>query len=85
MSRREFVKPAALRRISLSNSRAALGEAPRFDARETLPGRNIWNPAARGAGRIDGPAKVTGAKIYASEFSRSQPSRGPTQPTPSSA
>ncbi len=27
-----------------------------------------WNPAATGAGRIDGVAKVTGAKLYASDF-----------------
>ena len=29
---------------------------------------NRWNPAATGAGRIDGVAKVTGAKLYASDF-----------------
>ena len=39
-----------------------------FAARETLPGRQNWNPAANGAGRIDGVAKVTGAKLYASDF-----------------
>ena len=49
----------------------ALGDRPRkpaFAARETLPGRQCWNPAATGAGRIDGVAKVTGAKLYASDF-----------------
>jgi CO/xanthine dehydrogenase Mo-binding subunit len=30
--------------------------------------RQGWNPAATGAGRIDGVAKVTGAKLYASDF-----------------
>ena len=36
---------------------------------ETLPGRRSWNPAATpGGGRIDGPAKVAGAKLYASDF-----------------
>jgi CO/xanthine dehydrogenase Mo-binding subunit len=39
-----------------------------FAARETLPGRQGWNPAATGVGRIDGVAKVTGAKLYASDF-----------------
>ena len=39
-----------------------------FAARETLPGRQRWNPAADGAGRIDGVVKVTGAKLYASDF-----------------
>ena len=43
-------------------------EEPAFAARETLPGRQRWNPAATGAGRIDGVAKVTGAKLYASDF-----------------
>ena len=33
-----------------------------------MPGPNGWNPAATGAGRIDGPAKVTGSKLYASDF-----------------
>ena len=33
-----------------------------------LPGRRNWNPAANGAGRVDGVAKVTGAKLYASDF-----------------
>jgi CO/xanthine dehydrogenase Mo-binding subunit len=39
-----------------------------FPARATLPGRTKWNPAADGAGRVDGVAKVTGAKLYASDF-----------------
>ena len=54
--------------IALSLSRLASAEAPAFAARETLPGRGNWNPAANGAGRIDGVAKVTGAKLYASDF-----------------
>jgi CO/xanthine dehydrogenase Mo-binding subunit len=41
---------------------------PDFITRETLPGRAGWNPAARGFGRIDGVTKVTGAKIYSSDF-----------------
>jgi CO/xanthine dehydrogenase Mo-binding subunit len=67
-SRREFVKLATASGIALSLSRLAIAEEPGFAARETLPGRLGWNPAATGAGRIDGVAKVTGAKLYASDF-----------------
>ena len=67
-SRREFVKLVAASGIALSLSRLATAEEPRFAARETLPGRQRWNPAATGIGRIDGVAKVTGAKLYASDF-----------------
>ena len=67
-SRREFVKLATASGIALSLSRLATAEEPGFAARETLPGRQGWNPAATGAGRIDGVAKVTGAKLYASDF-----------------
>src|SRR6516225_9452408 len=67
-SRREFVKWVTASGIALSLSRVALAEEPEFAARETLPGRQRWNPAATGAGRIDGVAKVTGAKLYASDF-----------------
>src|SRR4029077_11460918 len=68
MSRREFVKSATAGGIVLSLSRLALAEAPGFATRETLPGRQAWNPAATGAGRIDGVAKVTGANLHASDF-----------------
>src|SRR5438874_8349048 len=67
-SRREFVKWASASGIALSLSRLAAAEQPNFAARETLPGRQGWNPAATGVGRIDGVAKVTGAKLYASDF-----------------
>ena len=67
-SRREFVKWVTASGIALSLSRLASAEEPTFAARETLPGRQNWNPAANGAGRIDGVAKVTGAKLYASDF-----------------
>jgi CO/xanthine dehydrogenase Mo-binding subunit len=67
-SRREFVKMATASGIALTLSRLAAAEEPAFAARETLPGRGGWNPAATGAGRIDGVAKVTGAKLYASDF-----------------
>src|SRR5467141_4144771 len=67
-SRREFVKWVTASGIALSLSRLGAIEATGFPARVTLPGRGNWNPAANGAGRIDGVAKVTGAKLYASDF-----------------
>src|SRR5207237_10080137 len=68
MSRREVVKSATAGGIVLSLSRLATAEEPGFAARETLPGRQRWNPAATGVGRIDGVAKVTGSKLYAADF-----------------
>src|SRR5215475_2744610 len=68
ISRRDFVKSAAASGIALSVTPLAIAEEPNFAARETLPGRQGWNPAATGVGRIDGVAKVTGAKLYASDF-----------------
>jgi CO/xanthine dehydrogenase Mo-binding subunit len=67
-SRRQFVKLATASGIAISLSPLAIAEEPGFAARETLPGRQRWNPAATGVGRIDGVAKVTGAKLYASDF-----------------
>src|SRR5262249_2320386 len=68
ISRRAFITSVTASGIALSVSRLALAEEPGFATRETLPGRQAWNPAATGAGRIDGVAKVTGAKLYASDF-----------------
>ncbi|SHK79397.1 CO or xanthine dehydrogenase, Mo-binding subunit [Bradyrhizobium lablabi] len=67
-SRREFVKWVTASGIVLSLSRLGSTEPAGFPARATLPGREGFNPAANGAGRIDGVAKVTGAKLYASDF-----------------
>jgi CO/xanthine dehydrogenase Mo-binding subunit len=67
-SRREFVKWVTASGIALSLSRLGSAEEAGFPARAMLPGRNGWNPAVDGAGRIDGVAKVTGAKLYASDF-----------------
>jgi CO/xanthine dehydrogenase Mo-binding subunit len=67
-SRREFVKLATASGIALSLTPLATAEEPGFAVRQTLPGRQRWNPAATGVGRIDGVAKVTGAKLYASDF-----------------
>src|SRR3954462_13316129 len=66
--RREFVKWVTASGIALSLSRLAAAQEAGFPARALLPGRQHWNPAANGAGRIDGVAKVTGAKLYASDF-----------------
>jgi CO/xanthine dehydrogenase Mo-binding subunit len=68
MSRRECVQLAASSGIALTVSPLAIAAEPDFDTRETLPGRQRWNPAATGAGRIDGVAKVSGSKLYASDF-----------------
>ena len=68
ISRREFVRAGAASGIALTLTRLAAAQEPAFAARETLPGRQSWNPAATRAGRIDGVAKVTGAKLYASDF-----------------
>ncbi len=67
-SRREFLKWVTASGIALSLSRLAIGEEPSFASRETMPGLQTWNPAVNGAGRIDGVAKATGAKLYASDF-----------------
>ena len=67
-SRRDFVNLLMWNGIALSVSRLAFAEAIPFAARETLPGQKSWNPAATGAGRIDGTVKVTGAKLYAGDF-----------------
>ena len=67
-SRREFVRWVTASGISLSLSRLGAAETIGFATRETLPGQQSFNPAAKGAGRVDGVAKVTGAKLYASDF-----------------
>jgi len=67
-SRREFVKWVSASGIALSLSRLGAAEAAGLPPRAVLPGRGDWNPAANGAGRVDGVAKVTGAKLYASDF-----------------
>ncbi len=67
-SRRDFVKLLTSSGIALSVSRLASAENVPFIARETMPGRQNFNPAAGGAGRIDGVVKVTGSKLYAGDF-----------------
>ena len=67
-TRRDFVKLLTSSGIALSISRLASAGQPDFAAREILPGRENWNPAASGRGRIDALPKVTGAKLYASDF-----------------
>jgi len=67
-SRREFLRAVAACGITITLTRLAAAEEPAFAALETLPGRQQWNPAATGAGRIDAVPKVKGAKLYASDF-----------------
>src|ERR1700730_13470892 len=67
-SRREFVKWVSAGGIALSLSRLGSAQEAGFPARAAPPGRQGWDPAATGVGRIDGVAKVTGAKLYASDF-----------------
>jgi hypothetical protein len=63
------MKLAAASGITLAVSRiVSAAKVPDFAMRETLPGRQGWNPAAGAGGRIDGVVKVTGAKLYASDF-----------------
>jgi CO/xanthine dehydrogenase Mo-binding subunit len=65
LSRRELIKMGTVSGIVLSRSRLANAQVPSFVERETLPGRGVQRPAL---GRVDGMAKVTGAKLYASDF-----------------
>jgi CO/xanthine dehydrogenase Mo-binding subunit len=66
-SRREFVRWVTTSGIAVGLSRFAAAEMPGFTTRETLPGRRA-TLSSRVTGRIDGIAKVTGAKLYASDF-----------------
>src|SRR4051794_25215835 len=68
ISRREFVTSVTASGIALTMSRLAIAEEPSFAEREILPGRRRWNPVADGRGRVDAVPKVTGAKLYASDF-----------------
>jgi CO/xanthine dehydrogenase Mo-binding subunit len=68
VSRREFLRAGVASGIAFTLTRLAAAQEPAFALRETLPGRDAWNPAATRAGRIDGVVKVTGAKLYASDF-----------------
>jgi CO/xanthine dehydrogenase Mo-binding subunit len=80
MSRRQFVASSMSCGIALSVSRAGFAAIPDFATRETLPGRGSFSPAAiPGGGRIDGPAKVAGTKLYASDFRASDLPGWPAQ------
>ena len=67
-SRREFVRWVAASGIMLGLSRLVQAEANPFEQTQTLPGPAGPNPIFAGNGRIDGVAKVTGAKLYVSDF-----------------
>jgi CO/xanthine dehydrogenase Mo-binding subunit len=79
ISRREFLRASGTSGIALTLTRLALAEEPGFATRETLPGPQGWNLAATGAGRIDGVAKATGAKLYASDFRAADMAGWPSQ------
>lgn len=66
-SRREFVSWAAASGIMLAMTRIGPPQAASFDESQTLPGTAAPRPAV-GRGRVDAAAKVTGAKLYASDF-----------------
>jgi CO/xanthine dehydrogenase Mo-binding subunit len=59
------MKLAAVSGIALGMSRLMPARAATFSEHEALAARSIRRPAA---GRIDGIAKATGAKLYASDF-----------------
>ena len=65
LSRRKLIEWGAVSGIALSMSRLADAQTPSFLERETLPGRGVQSPPQ---GRVDGVAKATGAKLYASDF-----------------
>ncbi|MEP9352834.1 molybdopterin cofactor-binding domain-containing protein [Xanthobacter sp. KR7-65] len=65
-SRRDVLKWTAAGGIVLSVARLPFAEAATFESTQTMPGRAAAGRA--GAGRIDAVAKVTGAKLYASDF-----------------
>ena len=67
-SRRAFMTWLSAGGISVSLSHLGLAKDASFASHETLPGRGNFNPATKGGGRVDGVAKVTGAKLYASDF-----------------
>jgi CO/xanthine dehydrogenase Mo-binding subunit len=64
LSRRTLVKSVTAAGIALSFSRLGNANPVAFSMRETLPGKG----AASAKGRIDGASKVTGAKLYASDY-----------------
>ncbi len=68
LSRRDFLLAGTMSGIALTLGKVgvpldAMAEQPEFFARETLAGAGTRMP-----GRVDGVAKVTGAKLYVSDF-----------------
>ena len=68
LSRRALMQWVTTSGVTLSLSALGHAQPIAFATRETLPGASAFNPAVKAAGRIDGVAKVTGAKLYASDF-----------------
>lgn len=67
-SRREFMRWVAASGIAVGLSRLTPAHAAPFEEAQTLPGAAGSIPGLTGRGRIDGLAKVTGAKLYTSDF-----------------
>ena len=67
-SRRDFREFGLGGRHSAHPVAAEVGGSRQFAAARVACPAAAWNPAATGAGRIDGVAKVTSAKLYASDF-----------------
>jgi CO/xanthine dehydrogenase Mo-binding subunit len=65
ISRRALIQLGTVSGVALSMGRLADAQNLSFLERENLPGRGVRHPFL---GRVDGVAKVTGAKIYASDF-----------------
>jgi CO/xanthine dehydrogenase Mo-binding subunit len=67
-SRREFMRWVAASGITLGLSRLVPAQAAPFEDSQTLPGPVGLPPGLANRGRVDGFAKVTGAKLYVSDF-----------------
>lgn len=67
-SRRDFVTWAAASGITLAMTRIGASLAAPFEAGQTLPGASAPPLGFGRHGRVDAVAKVTGAKLYASDF-----------------
>lgn len=67
-SRRDFVTWVAASGIMLSTARLRPAQALQFDKTQTLPGVGANQSSPGETGRVDGFVKVTGAKLYASDY-----------------
>ena len=69
IGRRAFLKTSLAAGIAVSvRPLRAASQAPTFDARAAAADTGWRQSAATAARRLDGPPKVTGAKLYAADF-----------------